>query len=91
MKQPHENIQNRIRNHLGSFQTAIDILTALKNASIKNDQNQINLLVIYLEKTELMDDAQKQVDWFISLGTAMDNKIADNSFDVDKYIKELDL
>lgn len=89
MKQPIENIQNRVRNHLGSFQTAMDILNILKNALMENDQDQINLLSVYLKKTELMDSMQNQIYWFISLGAAMDNKITDKSFDVEKYIKEL--
>lgn len=90
MKQPIENIQNRVRNHLGSFQTAVDILNVLKNALIENDQDQITLLNVYLKKIELLDNMQNQIDWFISLGAAMDDKIADKSFDVEKYIKELD-
>lgn len=89
MIQQVEDIQNRVRNHLCYFQTAIEILDALKNASRKNDTNRINSLVRYLEDTELMSNAQKQIDWFISLGAAMDNKIADTSFNIEEYINEL--
>lgn len=88
IKEP-EDIQNRVRNHLCYFQTTIEILDALKNASRKNDTNRINSLVRYLEDTELMSNAQKQIDWFISLGAAMDNKIADTSFNIEEYINEL--
>lgn len=89
MIQQIEDIQNRVRNHLCCFQTAIEILDALKNASRKNDTNRINSLVRYLEDTELMSNAQKQIEWFISLGAAMDNKIADTSFNIEEYINEL--
>lgn len=84
-----EDIQNRIRNHLCPFQTATDILNEFKDISIEYDKEQLITLINYLKKVDLTTNLQNQINWFISLGAAMDNKIADTSFDVEKYIKEL--
>jgi len=89
MTQPIEDIQNRVRNHLCPFQTAVDILNAFKDISIEYDQEQLIALISYLKKTDLTTNLQKQIDWFISFGAAMENKIADKSFDVESYMKNL--
>ena len=82
MAQPIEDIQNRIRNHLVPFQTAIDILGLIQDG----DQNKLDKLIEYIKKTDLPKTAQKQIDWFISLGAAMDIKINDKNFNVEEYI-----
>lgn len=82
MVQPVEDIQNRVRNHLGPFQTAIDILELIQD----EDQNKLDKLIEYIKKTDLPKNAQKQIDWFISLGAAMDIKINDKNFNVEEYI-----
>lgn len=82
MAQPIEDIQNRIRNHLVPFQTAIDILRLIRDG----DQNELDKLIEYIKKTDLPKTAQKQIDWFISLGAAMDIKINDKNFNVEEYI-----
>jgi hypothetical protein len=71
-----EDIQNRVRNHLCVFQTVKELIES------KDTQT----LSAFLKNTNLTEIMQKQIDWFISLGKAMDNKIADKSFDVEKYI-----
>lgn len=82
MAQPIEDIQNRVRNHLVPFQTAIDILGLIQDG----DQNELDKLIEYIKKTDLPKTAQKQIDWFISLGVAMDIKINDKNFNVEEYI-----
>ena len=82
MIQPIEDIQNRVRNHLVPFQTVIDILELIRNG----DQNELDKLIEYIKKTDLPKTAQKQIDWFISLGAAMDIKINDKNFNVEEYI-----
>lgn len=82
MAQPIEDIQNRVRNHLGPFQTAIDILELIKDG----DPTKLDKHIEYIKKTNLPENAQKQIDWFISLGAAMDIKINDKNFNVEEYI-----
>ena len=82
MAQPIEDIQNRVRNHLVPFQTVIDILGLIRDG----DQNELDKLIEYIKKTDLPKTAQKQIDWFISLGVAMDIKINDKNFNVEEYI-----
>ena len=82
MAQPIEDIQNRVRNHLVPFQTVIDILGLIQDG----DQNELDKLIEYIKKTDLPKTAQKQIDWFISLGAAMDIKINDKNFNVEEYI-----
>ena len=84
-----EDIQNRVRNHLSPFQTAIDYLNLLKKASYKNDDAYIKSLVKYIQTTDLINTAQEKINWFISLGAAMDRKINDETFDVEQYISEM--
>lgn len=82
MAQPIEDIQNRVRNHLVPFQTVIDILGLIRDG----DQNELDKLIEYIKKTDLPKTAKKQIDWFISLGVAMDIKINDKNFNVEEYI-----
>ena len=82
MIQPIEDIQNRVRNHLVPFQTVIDILELIRDG----DQNELDKLIEYIKKTDLPKTAQKQINWFISLGAAMDIKINDKNFNVEEYI-----
>ena len=82
MVQHVEDIQNRVRNHLGPFQTAIDILELIQDG----DPTKLDKLIEYIKKTDLPENAQKQIDWFISLGAAMDIKINDKNFNVEEYI-----
>lgn len=82
MVQPIEDIQNRVRNHLGPFQTAIDILKLIQ----EGEPTKLNKCIEYIKKTDLPENAQKQIDWFISLGAAMDIKINDKNFNVEEYI-----
>ena len=82
MVQPVEDIQNRVRNHLGPFQTVIDILKLIQDG----DPTKLNKCIEYIKKTDLPENAQKQIDWFISLGAAMDIKINDKNFNVEEYI-----
>ena len=82
MVQPVEDIQNRVRNHLGPFQMAIDILELIQDG----DPPKLNKYIEYIKKTDLPKNAQKQIDWFISLGAAMDIKINDKNFNVEEYI-----
>lgn len=82
MVQSVEDIQNRVRNHLGPFQTAIDILKLIQDG----DPTKLDKLIEYIKKTNLPENAQKQIDWFISLGAAMDIKINDKNFNVEEYI-----
>lgn len=82
MIQPIEDIQNRVRNHLVPFKIAIDILGLIRDG----DQNELDKLIEYIKKTDLPKTAQKQINWFISLGAAMDIKINDKNFNVEEYI-----
>ena len=82
MVQPVEDIQNRVRNHLGPFQTTIEIIKLIQDG----DPTEVNKLIKYIKKSKLPENAQKQIDWFISLGTAMDIKINDKNFNVEEYI-----
>ena len=82
MIQPIEDIQNRVRNHLVPFQTVIDILGLIRDG----DKNELDKLIEYIKKTDLPKTAQKQINWFISLGAAMDIKINDKNFNVEEYI-----
>ena len=82
MIHPVEDIQNRVRNHLVPFQTVIDILGLIRDG----DQNELDKLIEYIKKTDLLKTGQKQIDWFISLGAAMDIKINDKNFNVEEYI-----
>ena len=60
---------------LKSIEKVLEFLISFKEIQ-KNNNNKKYYII------------QKQIDWFISLGKAMDNKIADKSFDVEKYINE---
>ena len=82
MTQPIEDIQNRVRNHLVPFKIAIDILELIRDG----DQNELDKLIEYIKKTDLPKNGRKQIDWFISLGAAMDIKINDKNFNVEEYI-----
>ena len=82
MIQPIEDIQNRVRNHLVPFKIVIDILELIRDG----DQNNLDKLIEYIKKTDLPKNARKQIDWFISLGAAMDIKINDKNFNVEEYI-----
>ena len=63
-------------------QTVIDILRLIQDG----DQNELDKLIEYIKKIDLPKTAQKQIDWFISLGAAMDIKINDKNFNVEEYI-----
>ena len=82
MIHPVEDIQNRVRNHLVPFKIVIDILELIRDG----DQNNLDKLIEYIKKTDLPKNARKQIDWFISLGAAMDIKINDKNFNVEEYI-----
>ena len=82
MIHPVEDIQNRVRNHLVPFKIAIDILELIRDG----DQNELDKFIEYIKKTDLPKNARKQIDWFISLGAAMDIKINDKNFNVEEYI-----
>ena len=74
-----EDIQNRVRNHLCTFLTVKELI----------ESEDMQTLFELAKSTNLTEIMQQQIDWFISLGKAMDNKIADKSFDVEKYINNL--
>lgn len=80
-----EDIQNRVRNHLSSITTLINVVRDL----IGNDDEKKSILLPYIKRNDLCSIAERDVNWFISLGRAMDEKINDNSFDVENYIKNL--
>ena len=82
MIHPVEDIQNRVRNHLVPFKIAIDILELIQDGN----QNELDKLIEYIKRTDLPKNARKQIDWFISLGAAMDIKINDKNFNVEEYI-----
>lgn len=88
MKQPVEDIQNRVRNHLCPFQIAIDIIENITNEC---NEEKLHEIINFIKKSNLKNNLIKQIDWFISFGGAMDKKINDKSFDVELYIKNKNL
>ena len=81
-----ENVENRIRNTLGSIQTLRDISKML----MSNDSDSKNAVIAYdyLVKSNICDTVQAAIEKIILIAKACDQKIDDENFDVEKYITE---
>jgi len=85
MKNQVEDIQNRVRNHLSSIKNLICIVNDLVNA----DETKKALLFSYINNSKICSVAENDLNWFISLGKALDIKINDCTFEIEKYINEI--
>ena len=83
IKEP-ENIENRVRNTLGSIQTLHDIVEQM--IGLDADDNKSVKLYDYLVKSDLIKNAQKSIDKLILLARASDKKLADPTFNIEEYI-----
>lgn len=83
IKEP-ENIENRVRNTLGSIQTLHDIVEQM--IGLDADDNKSVKLYDYLVKSDLIKNAQKSIDKLILLARAADKKLADPTFNIEEYI-----
>ena len=83
IKEP-ENIENRVRNTLGSIQTLHDIVEQM--IGLDADDNKSVKLYDYLVKSDLIKNAQKSIDKLILLSRAADMKLADPTFNIEEYI-----
>ena len=79
-KDEHDTKFYRAIRKYGKDNFYIELLEEVSN------QNELDKLIEYIKKTDLPKTAQKQIDWFISLGAAMDIKINDKNFNVEEYI-----
>ena len=82
IKQPVEDIQNRVRNRLTPFQLAANLIDVLSNED--EDKSQI---ISYLKDSNLKNVIIQNIDWFIKMGAALDLYINDPTFDIEKEIR----
>lgn len=82
IKQPVEDIQNRVRNRLTPFQLAANLIDVLSNED--EDKSQI---ISYLKDSNLKSVIIQNIDWFIKMGTVLDLYINDPTFDIEKAIR----
>ena len=82
IKQPVEDIQNRVRNRLTPFQFAANLIDVFSNEN--EDKSQI---ISYLKDSNLKNVIIQNIDWFIKMGAALDLYINDPAFDIEKEIR----
>lgn len=75
-----ENVQNKVRNKLGSIQTLHDICEILigEDADSKESVNAYN----YLLKSDLVNHVQESIKDLIDISAECDKRINDDTFDV---------
>lgn len=81
IKQPVEDIQNRVRNKLTPFKLVADLIDFLSDESV--DKNQI---ISYFKDAKLKSTILQNIDWFIKMGATLDLYINDPTFDIEKEI-----
>lgn len=84
IKEP-ENIENRVRNTLGSIQTLHDVVEQM--ISLDADDEQSVKLYNWLVKSDLIKNAQKSIDKLILLAKATDKRLNDPMFNIEEYIE----
>lgn len=82
IKQPVEDIQNRVRNRLTPFQLAANLIDVFSNED--EDKSQI---ISYLKDSNLKNVIMQNIDWFIKMGAVLDLYINDPTFDIEKEIR----
>lgn len=80
-----EDIQNRVRNTLGSIQTLHDICEIL--VSEDADSEKSTQIYNYLVKSDIIKNTQASINKLIILAKAADMKIDDENFSIEDYIK----
>lgn len=88
IKEP-EDIQNRVRNALGTIQTLTDICEILKNNDVNSKM--FGQALDLLKRLEITKLSQKSINKLIVLAKAADMKINDKMFCVEDYIVENDI
>ena len=86
MKQPIEDIQNRVRNALSPINTINEIVRQLLLTQL--DSAEFYKIIEYLKETNICDRVDESINKIIKYAHVADIKINDETFDIEKYIKE---
>lgn len=87
MEREIENVENRFRNKLTPFRMAAHVLKQL--SMLGPDEVNAESIYSYIKSTNLDDIVEKNVDWFIKAGQAIDKKIDDKTFNIEEEISNL--
>lgn len=79
-----EDVQNRVRNILCSIKLLNDIVKILVGTDADSEEavDAFN----YLVKSDLPNKVDQSINKLIKIGEAIDLKINDSSFDIEKYM-----